>query len=159
MAGKSVNKVILIGNLGKDPEIKSTPSGTPVAKLALATNERYKDKNGEWQDRTEWHNLVAYARGAEIVRDYVKKGAKLFVEGRLTTRSWEDKDSGKKMYRTEIVVGDITLLAPSENGSSHSGAKSTTEQRSPRSGRSSDRRDQPADDYGDLGISDSDVPF
>jgi single-strand DNA-binding protein len=93
------------------------------------------------------------------VRDYVKKGAKLFVEGRLTTRSWDDKDSGKKMHRAEIVVGDITLLTPSENGSAHSGAKGSTEQRSPRSGRSSDRRDQPADDYGDLGITDSDVPF
>ena len=156
---KSVNKVILLGHAGKDPEVGSTTGGTATANFSLATSERYKDRSGEWQDRTEWHNLVAYARGAEIVRDYVKKGAKLFVEGRLTTRSWEDKDSGKRMYRTEIVVGDITLLNPSENGSSHGGAKSTTEQRSPRSGRSSDRRDQPADDYGDLGISDSDVPF
>ena len=93
------------------------------------------------------------------MRDYVKKGAKLFVEGRLTTRSWDAKDGGKKMYRTEIVVGDITLLTPSENGSAHSGAKGTTEQRSARSGHSNDRRDPPADDYGDLGITDADVPF
>jgi single-strand DNA-binding protein len=125
----------------------------------LATSERYKDRSGEWQDRTEWHNLVAYARGAEIVRDYVKKGAKLFVEGRLTTRSWDDKESGKKMYRTEIVVGDITLLTPNENGSAHSGGKDTAEQRSARNGRSNSHRDQPADDYGDLGITDQDVPF
>jgi single-strand DNA-binding protein len=124
---KSVNKVILLGHVGKDPEVGSTTGGTTAANFSLAMSERYKDRSGEWQDRTEWHNLVAYARGAEIVRDYVKKGAKLFVEGRLTTRSW-DKDSGKKMYRTEIVLGDITLLPPSENGSSHSGAKSTTEQ-------------------------------
>ena len=156
---KSVNKVILLGHVGKDPEVGSTTGGTTAANFSLATSERYKDRSGEWQDRTEWHNLVAYARGAEIVRDYVKKGAKLFVEGRLTTRSWDDKESGKKMYRTEIVVGDITLLTPSENGSAHSGAKGSTEQRGPRGGRSSDRRDQPVDDYGDLGITDSDVPF
>jgi single-strand DNA-binding protein len=82
-------------------------------KALLSTHRRLKEAS------------VAYARGAEIVRDYVKKGAKLFVEGRLTTRSWDDKDSGKKMYRTEIVVGDITLLTPSENGNAHGGAKST----------------------------------
>ena len=80
---KSVNKVILIGNVGKDPEIKSTAGGTLVANLSLATSDRHKDKSGEWQDRTEWHNLVAYARGAEIMRDYVQKGSKLYVEGRL----------------------------------------------------------------------------
>ena len=156
---KSVNKVILLGHVGKDPEIGSTTGGTTAANFSLATSERYKERSGEWQDRTEWHHLVAYARGAEIVRDYVKKGAKLFVEGRLTTRSWDDKNSGKKMYRTEIVVGDITLLTPSENGSAHSGAKSSTEQRVPRGARSSSHRDQPDDDYGDMGISDIDVPF
>src|SRR5262249_11800739 len=100
---KSVNKVILIGNLGKDPEIKYTPSGVPVAKFSLATNERYKDKAGEWQDRTEWHNIVAWQRLAEIVGEYVKKGSKIYVEGRLQTSSWEDKQSGEKKYRTEII--------------------------------------------------------
>jgi single-strand DNA-binding protein len=93
------------------------------------------------------------------VRDYVKKGVRLYVEGRLTTRSWEDKDNGKKVYRTEIVVGDITLLTPSENGGSRSGARSTAEKRSARSGRSNGHRDQPEDDYGDMGITDDDVPF
>jgi single-strand DNA-binding protein len=156
---KSVNKVILLGHVGKDPEVGSTTGGTTAANFSLATSERYKDRSGEWQDRTEWHNLVAYARGAEIVRDYVKKGAKLYVEGRITTHSWDDKDSGKKMYRTEIVVGDITLLTPSENGNAHSGGKDTAEQRSARSGRSNSHRDQAADDYGDLGITDQDVPF
>jgi len=103
---KSINKVTLLGNLGKDPEVKFLPSGQAVANFSIATTDRYKDKAGEWQDRTEWHNVVAYARTAEIVRDYVKKGNKLYVEGRLTTRSWDDKDSGKKVYRTEIVVND-----------------------------------------------------
>ena len=96
MAGKSVNKVILIGNLGKDPEVKYTPSGTPVAKLTLATNERYKDKDGQWQDRTEWHNVVLWQRLAEIAGEYLKKGGKVYIEGRLQTRSWEDKQTNQK---------------------------------------------------------------
>jgi single-strand DNA-binding protein len=107
---KSVNKVILVGNLGKDPEIKYTPSGTPVAKFSLATNERYKDKAGEWQDRTEWHNIVAWQRLAEIVGEYVKKGAKIYIEGRIQTSSWDDKQSGEKKYRTEIIAQDLVLL-------------------------------------------------
>jgi len=107
---KSVNKVILVGNLGKDPEVKFTPSGVPVAKFSLATNERYKDKAGEWQDRTEWHNIVAWQRLAEIVGEYVKKGSKIYIEGRLQTSSWEDKQSGEKKYRTEIVASDLVLL-------------------------------------------------
>ena len=81
--GKSVNKTILLGNVGKDPEIRSTNGGALVANFSLATTERYKDKQGEVQEQTEWHNLVAYARGAEIIRDYVKKGSKLYVEGKI----------------------------------------------------------------------------
>src|SRR6202035_663865 len=107
---KSVNKVILVGNLGKDPEVKFTPSGVPVAKFSLATNERFKDKSGEWQDRTEWHNIVAWQRLAEIIGEYVKKGSKIYIEGRLQTSSWEDKQSGEKKYRTEVVASDLVLL-------------------------------------------------
>src|SRR5271168_2915172 len=114
---KSVNKVILLGNVGKDPEFKVLPSGQGVANFSIATSERYKDKGGEWQDRTEWHNLVAYAKLAEILRDYVKKGSKLYVEGRITTRSWDDKETGKKVYRTEIVVSEISLLSSAEGSS------------------------------------------
>jgi len=147
---KTVNKVLLLGNVGKDPEIASTNGGTLVAKLSLATSERFKDKQGEWQERTEWHNLVAYARGAEILRDYVHKGSKLFVEGRLTTRSWDDKESGKKIYRTEIVVGDISLL--SEIGCS---GKAGSEQRRQSDGRSGEE----TADFDGLGISDSEIPF
>jgi len=147
---KTVNKVLLLGNVGKDPEITSTNGGTLVAKLSLATSERFKGKQGEWQDRTEWHNLVAYARGAEILRDYVHKGSKLYVEGRLTTRSWDDKESGKKIYRTEIVVGDISLL--SDNGGS---AKTGSDRRSPHD----DRTEGTAGDFDGLGITDQDVPF
>ena len=110
MAGKSVNKVILIGNLGKDPEVKYTPQGTPVAKFSLATNERFKDKDGNWQDRTEWHNITAWARTAEIAGEYLKKGNKVYIEGSLRTHSWDDKTSGQKKYMTEIVVNDLVLL-------------------------------------------------
>ena len=93
---KSVNKVILVGNVGQDPEVKYTASGVPVAKVSLATNERFKDKNDAWQDRTEWHSVVAWQRLAEIVGEYVRKGSKLYVEGKLQTSTWEDKQSGGK---------------------------------------------------------------
>ena len=149
---KTVNKVLLLGNVGKDPEIASTNGGTLVAKLSLATSERFKDKQGEWQDRTEWHNLVAYARGAEILRDYVRKGSKLYVEGRLTTRSWDDRESGKKMYRTEIVVGDISLIS-SRDGSDT--GKSRAEEQTPQNPETGGN----SDEFDGLGISDRDIPF
>jgi len=113
---KSVNKVILVGNVGKDPEVKYTPSGVPVARLSLATNERFKDRNEQTQDRTEWHSIVAWQRLAEIVGEYVRKGTKLYIEGRLQTTSWQDRQSGEKKYRTEIVASDLVLLGSRENG-------------------------------------------
>jgi single-strand DNA-binding protein len=108
---KSVNKVIILGNAGKDPEVSYTPSGTAVAKLTLATNERTKAKSGEWEDRTEWHNVVLFQRLAEICGEYVKKGNKLYIEGRLQTRSWDDKTTGAKKYMTEIVANELVLLS------------------------------------------------
>ena len=107
---KSVNKVILVGNVGKDPEVKYTPSGTALAKFSIATNERFKDKSGEWQDRTEWHNVLAWERLAEIVGEYVRKGSKIYIEGKLQTSNWQDRQSGEKRYRTEIVARDLVLL-------------------------------------------------
>ncbi len=112
---KSVNKVILVGNVGKDPEVRYSQSGTPVANFSLATNERSKDRNGEWQDRTEWHSIVAWKRLAEIVGEYVAKGTKLYVEGKIQTSSWEDRQSGERKYRTEIVARDLLLLGPRGN--------------------------------------------
>ena len=120
---KSVNKVILVGNVAQDPEVKYTPSGIPIAKFSLATNERFKDRSGEWQDRTEWHNVVAWQRLAEIIGEHVKKGSKLYIEGKLETSSWDDRQGGKKRYRTEIVARDIVLLGPhgdaEENGTAN----------------------------------------
>jgi single-strand DNA-binding protein len=149
---KSVNKVILLGNVGKDPEVKFLPSGLPVANLTLATSDRFKDKAGEWQDRTEWHNLTAYQRVAEIIRDYVKKGAKLYVEGRIQTRSWDDQASGQKKYRTEIIVNDVVLLSGRGEGESGGGPRSNT--------TSFDQR-PPAhhEEFAGTEITDDDIPF
>jgi single-strand DNA-binding protein len=158
---KSVNKVILLGNVGKDPETKFLPSGQAVANFSIATSERFKDKSGEFQERTEWHNLVAYARLAEIVRDYVKKGSKLYAEGRLTTRSWDDKDTGKKVYRTEIVLAELSLLSgrgDGEGGGSSSGGGSGYAKSS--STASFDQRPTAGhDDYASTEITDDDIPF
>jgi single-strand DNA-binding protein len=116
--GKSVNKVILLGRAGKDPEVHILQSGTLV-NLTLATSDGYKDSRGEWQERTEWHNLVGFQRIAEILRDYVRKGSRIFVEGELRTRSWEDRESGQRKFRTEVVVHEVSLLShgPAVNGS------------------------------------------
>ncbi len=108
---RGVNKVILIGNLGSDPEVRYTPDGVPVANFSLATSESWNDRNtGERQERTEWHRLVLWRKLAEIAGQYLKKGAKIYVEGKLQTRSWDDQQSGQKRYTTEIVVNDLQML-------------------------------------------------
>lgn len=106
----SVNKVMLIGNMGKDPDVRYMPSGKAVANVAIATNERWKDKNtGEKQERTEWHSVVFYSPLAEIVSQYLRKGSSVFVEGRLQTRKWQDKE-GKDHYTTEIIANELMML-------------------------------------------------
>jgi single-strand DNA-binding protein len=152
---KSVNKVILLGNVGKDPEIRATAGGMTVANFSIATTDRIKGQDGQYTDKTEWHNLVAFQRTAEIVRDYVKKGNKLYIEGRLQTSSWDDKATGQKKYKTEIIVSDLSLLSGRGEGGGEGGGsytKSNTasyDQRTPAS--------QP--DYADQGITDDDIPF
>ncbi|MGB9773247.1 MAG: single-stranded DNA-binding protein [Bacteroidota bacterium] len=106
---KSLNKVTLIGNLGKDPEIRYTTSGVAVANFTMATTERWKDQDGNQQEHTEWHNIVAWRRLAEIANEYLKKGNKVYVEGKIRTRSYDDKN-GVKRYVTEIVADDIILF-------------------------------------------------
>ena len=107
---RGVNKVTLLGNLGKDPEVKYTPGGMAVAKFSLATGERRKDKDGNWQDHTEWHNLVAFGKTAEVAAEYLKKGKQVFIEGQLRTSSWDDKESGAKRYKTEVIVNELIML-------------------------------------------------
>ena len=119
---RGVNKVILIGNLGSDPEVRYTPDGVPVANFNLATSESWNDRNtGERQERTEWHRLVLWRKLAEIAGQYLKKGARIYVEGKLQTRSWDDQ-SGQKRYTTEVVVNDMQMLdSRSEGGGGGSG--------------------------------------
>ena len=105
----SVNKVILVGRLGKDPETRYMTSGEAVTNATLATSENWKDKNGEKQERTEWHNLVFYRRLAEIAGEYLKKGSQVYIEGKIQTRKWQDKE-GKDRYTTEIVVNEMQML-------------------------------------------------
>jgi len=109
MSRGGVNKVILIGNLGSDPEVKYTPSGVPVANFSLATSETWNDKSGERQEKTEWHRLVIWRKLAEIAGQYLKKGSKIYIEGKLQTRSWDDQN-GQKRYTTEVVVNDLQML-------------------------------------------------
>ena len=148
---KGVNKVFLLGNVGKDPEIRSSTGGMTIASFSLATADRRKDQQGNWQDSTEWHNLVAFQRTAEIVRDYVKKGTQLFIEGKIQTRSWDDKESGQKKYRTEILVNELSLLGKPGGGGEGGGRSSTASYGS--------SAPAPAADIGDQGITDDDIPF
>ena len=107
---RGVNKVILIGNLGRDPEIRYTRDGTAVANLNVATSESWNDQNGQRQERTEWHRVVAWGRLAEIAKEYLAKGRQVYIEGKLQTRSWEDKQSGEKRYTTEVICDNFQML-------------------------------------------------
>jgi single-strand DNA-binding protein len=108
---RGVNKVILIGNLGKDPEVRYTPTGTAIANITIATSESWKDKQtGENVERTEWHRVVFYQRLAEIAGEYLRKGSKVYIEGRLQTRKWQDKNSGQDRYTTEIIADNMQML-------------------------------------------------
>ena len=146
---RGVNKVILIGNLGKEPEIRYTPNGVAIANLTLATSESWKDKtSGENVERTEWHRVVMFQRLAEIVGEYLHKGSKIYVEGRLQTRKWQDKTSGQDRYTTEIVADNMQMLDSKSGG----GASQTPS--AAKSGASSPTETAPA-----LDSFDDDVPF
>jgi single-strand DNA-binding protein len=151
---KGVNKVFLLGRLGKDPEMRATQGGTTVANFTLATSDRQKDAQGNWQDHTEWHNLVAFQRTAEIVRDYCKKGSQIFVEGKIQTRTWEDKE-GQKKYRTEILVNELSLLDSKGSGGGEGGGGYSRSSSSPQAASAP----VAAHDYPEQGITDDDIPF
>lgn len=121
----SVNKVILVGRLGKDPETRYMTNGEAVTNVSLATSEKWKDKSGEAQEKTEWHNLVFYRRLAEVAGEYLKKGAQIYVEGRIQTRKWQDKE-GNDRYTTEILVNEMKMLgSKSGNDESYSDSQSS----------------------------------
>ena len=116
-----INKVILVGHLGRDPEIRSTPSGRPVGSFSLATNRRWNDRDGNRQEETEWHQIVVWGRQAEVAGQYLTRGKLIYVEGRLQTRSWEDRNSGEKRYKTEIVADFFQMLGGRGEGGSGGG--------------------------------------
>jgi single-strand DNA-binding protein len=156
MASRSVNKVILIGHLGKDAETKFTPSGASMTKFSVATNRRWKDQQtGEWKEETDWANVVLWRQ--ENLANYLTKGKQVYVEGRLQTRSWDDKD-GKKQYMTEVVADEVILLGGrGGDGGSEGGSQPVS---MPRSAPRSQPAARPADEMGpDQGITDDDVPF
>src|SRR6187549_1375798 len=131
-----INKVILVGRLGKDPEIRSTPNGTSVAKFTVATDEKFTDRAGEKQERTEWHNIVAWGRLGEICGQYLRKGKLVYIEGAIRTESWDDKESGQKKYKTTVVANEMKMLdrrgdeegGSASSGGSYSGARKGSSQ-------------------------------
>lgn len=155
---RGVNKVILIGNMGKDPEIRYMPSGSAAANCSIATSESWRDKTtGEMQEKTEWHNLVFFGRLAEIVGEYCKKGSKIYVEGRLQTRKWQDK-SGNDRYTTEVVANEMQMLDSRTGGATGDNFAGGQQSYSAPSQAQSAPKQQPApamanDDF------DDDIPF
>jgi single-strand DNA-binding protein len=124
---RSLNKVMLIGNLGKDPELRYTTGGVAVASFTIATNESWKDQDGNLQERTEWHNIVAWRKLAEICAEWLKKGKKVYIEGKLQTRSYDDKNTGAKRYVTEIVADNMIMLDSRGAGEAAATPKETEE--------------------------------
>ena len=152
-----LNKAIVIGNLTRDPELRSLPSGIKVCSFSLATNRVWKDKNGARQESADYHNVVVFGRQAETVAQYMKKGSSILVEGRMQTRSWDDKTSGEKKYRTEIVADRTTIWS---KGGSTSAGRNLAQRRTPKcqpprkSGEEADTIEYPEED-----INPEDIPF
>jgi single-strand DNA-binding protein len=159
---RGVNKVILLGNLGKDPEVKYTQSGMAIARFSLATTERAKDKDGNWQDKTEWHNLVAFGRTAEVAGEYLKKGRTVYIEGALRSSSWDDKETGQKKYKTEVIVNDLVMVGGQREGGEGGGGYSGS--RGGAGAKSANNMDQRVPEHEEAHapageITDEDIPF
>ncbi|MBO6525152.1 MAG: single-stranded DNA-binding protein [Balneolaceae bacterium] len=152
----SLNKVMLIGRLGQDPEVRYTQSNTAVATLSVATSERYKDGNGEYQEKTEWHRVVAWGRLAEICQQYLHKGSLVYIEGPLQTRQWED-NQGQKRYTTEVKALQMTMLDSKGSGSGNQGGGA------PAQGGNKNAQEKPMSSNVELGSNfddmDDDLPF
>lgn len=152
-----LNKVFLFGNLTRDPEQKSLPNGTAVTNFALATNRTYKDANGAKQEQVEFHNIVVFGRQAETSAQYLKKGQGVMIEGRITTRSWDDKTTGEKKYRTEIVADAVQFGPKSSGAPSSEGFAGNPMPAAP--AKTSGMPDLDTIDYGDSNINIDDIPF
>ena len=151
---RGINKVILVGNLGKDPELSYLPSGQSVAKFSLATSRSYKDKSGEMKEETEWHNIVAWGKLGEICAQYLTKGRQAYVEGRIQSRTWEGRD-GQKRTSVDIVASDVQMLG----GRGEGGGSSERSGRTMGGERSSPSADEGSQETGAPEITDDDIPF
>ncbi len=149
---RSVNKVILLGRLGKDPELTYIPSGQSVAKFTMATNRSYKDKSGEWKEETDWHNIVAWGKLGEICAQYLAKGRQAYVEGQIRTRSWEDRE-GKKRTTTEIIANEVVLLGARGEGAPEAASRAAG------ASSSSAPLEDSSGGSGSSEITDDDIPF
>ncbi|WP_322995199.1 single-stranded DNA-binding protein [Castellaniella sp.] len=155
----SLNRATLIGNLGKDPEIRYTPDGAAVCNVSIATTSTWRDKaSGERREETEWHRVVFYGRLAEIAGEYLKKGRTVFVEGRLKTRKWQDKESGADRYSTEIIVEQMQMLGGREDGQAGE-TKAAAGKEKGRSAPAPTRAPAPAPAAGSAALEESDIPF
>ncbi len=152
-----LNKVLLYGNLTRDPEMKSLPSGSKVTQFSLATNRVYKDQNGNKQEQTEFHNIVIFGRQAETSAQYLKKGQGVMIEGRIQTRSWDDAATGSKKYRTEIIAESVQFGPKIGGGSSEGYSAPKTEASA--SSKASPASDLDTIDYGDTNVNVDDIPF
>ncbi|MDH0682717.1 single-stranded DNA-binding protein [Achromobacter animicus] len=154
----SVNKVILVGNLGRDPEVRYSPDGAAICNLSIATTSQWKDKSsGERREETEWHRVVLYNRLAEVAGEYLKKGRQVYIEGRLKTRKWQDKDTGADRYSTEVVGDQMQMLGGRGGGESEGNeqpSSASVQQRNPRSAAQ-----QPQSTGASLAEMDDDIPF
>lgn len=146
-----LNKVILIGNLGRDPEIRTTQSGQTVAQLRVATSRRWRDRDGNRQEQTEWHDIVCWGRQAEVAGQYLTRGKLISVEGRLQTRSWDDQQTGQKRYRTEIVCDNFQMLGGRGDNQGQQGYGGQSRREQPQSA--------PPDQGFDASEQDDDIPF
>jgi single-strand DNA-binding protein len=146
----SLNKIMLIGHLGKDPEIRYTPDGAPVASFSIATSENWTDKSGNRQEHTEWHNIVAWNKLADLSKRYLTKGRQVYIEGKLRSREWNDRD-GNKRRTTEVIASQMVLL-----GSRQQGVDAGVPPMESAGRNAAPEQEQP---FGDAGITDSDIPF
>jgi len=153
-----LNKAFLYGNLTRDPEMKALPGGTQVASFGIATNRTFKDKNGARQDQTEYHNIVAFGKTAETIGQYMKKGKPIFVEGRIQTRSWDDKGTGEKKYRTEIVV-DNFQFGPQAPGTAPTGGSSYSPASASKAPAKEEAPSLDTINYPEEDINPEDIPF
>ncbi|MDP3996667.1 MAG: single-stranded DNA-binding protein [bacterium] len=152
-----LNKALIYGNLTRDPELKSLPSGTKVATFGMATNRRYKDQNGNWQDQADFHNVVVFGRQAETSAQYLKKGSGAFVEGRMQTRSWDDKQTGQKKYRTEVVAERVQF-GPIGQNRTQGGPSNNNAQNNPEKG-ATEKGAEDSIQYPEEDINAEDIPF